>query len=142
MIERVAIAGSLKLDDYETHAPLVDAVRQLRNVARSLVSSLAGRRVVMLSSAAAGGGVAEMMPRLVSLLRDLGVQTEWLVVHPTDPDFFALTKQLHNLIHGHGVAQLGQPERELYDATSQRETAELVRLLSPEDLLIVHDPQP
>jgi trehalose synthase len=86
--------------------------------------------------------VAELLPPLLALLRDLGVDANWLVMEADDPAFFRLTKRLHNLIHGEGDPNLGQAERDLYDRVS-RETAEMVaRHLSPGDVLVIHDPQP
>ncbi|ETR77243.1 group 1 glycosyl transferase [Afipia sp. P52-10] len=132
----------VSLDDYERIAHLSTAVRDLRHEARSLLPALAGRRVWMVNSTRHGGGVAELLPPLLALLRDLGVDANWLVMEADDPAFFRLTKRLHNLIHGEGDPNLGQAERDLYDRVS-RETAEMVaRHLSPGDVLVIHDPQP
>jgi trehalose synthase len=116
-------------------------VRELREEARLHRPPLAGRTAWMLSSTAAGGGVAEMMPRLVALLGELGVDARWIVMR-AQPAFFALTKRLHNLIHGVGDPDLGPADRELFEAVSRDCAAELAGMLSPRDLLVVHDPQP
>ncbi|MEN8158812.1 MAG: glycosyl transferase family 1, partial [Myxococcota bacterium] len=68
MIETVPIDEPLGLSDYAEVVHLHEAVRALREEARSLVSRLGGRRVWMVNSTAQGGGVAEMLPMLVSLL--------------------------------------------------------------------------
>lgn len=96
----------------------------------------------MVNSTRHGGGVAELLPSLLALLRELGVDANWLVMEADNPDFFRLTKRLHNLIHGQGDPNLGQVEHELYGQVS-RDTAEAIaRHVAPGDVLVVHDPQP
>lgn len=106
------------------------------------VRRLAGRTVWMVNSTAKGGGIAEMMPHQVALLRELGVQTEWVVIDSEDTRFFRLTKHLHNLIHGHGVADLAPSDRELHEGVNRRNAPFLAARIRPGDLLVVHDPQP
>jgi trehalose synthase len=142
MIDLVEIREHVGLADYAGFAHLAPAVRDLRAEAELLAPGLAGRKVWMLNSTSVGGGVAEMMPRLVSLLRELGVATEWVVMRPSRPGFFSLTKRLHNLIHGQGEPDLGPAERELFDAVSAECASALRSLVGPRDILIVHDPQP
>jgi trehalose synthase len=142
VIDVVDIREHVRLDDYAGFVHLAQHVRDLRSEAELCVPSLARRKVWMLNSTAVGGGVAEMMPRLVSILRELGVPTEWAVMRPERPEFFLLTKRLHELIHGEGDPRLGAPDRELYEAVSRDCAASLRSLLSPDDVLIVHDPQP
>ncbi len=142
MIETVEIRSETSLDDYASVVHLSEAVRSLRAEAGTLVSRLAGRKVWMVNSTARGGGVAEMMPTLVSLMRELGLDVEWVVMNASQPKFFELTKRLHNLIHGVGDPDLGEEDRRLYEAVS-RENAEILESrLRPEDLLVIHDPQP
>jgi trehalose synthase len=140
-IERIPIEAHITLKDYAAVSSLAPLVQQLRDEAQHLQPKLAGRRIWMLSSTAAGGGVAEMMPQLVALLGELGVDARWLVMR-AEPTFFQLTKRLHNLIHGTGDPGLAAADRELYEAVSCSGGAALANLLSPRDLLVVHDPQP
>src|SRR5689334_19436873 len=62
-------------------------------------SMLAGRELWNINSTAAGGGVAEMLRSWVGLARGLGVGMGWLAISG-GPDFFILTKRLHNFLHG------------------------------------------
>jgi trehalose synthase len=142
VVEAVEIREELGLEDYAAVVHLAGAVRALRARAAEIAPRLAGRKVWMVNSTARGGGVAEMLPRLVALLRELGVDTEWVVMSPTRPGFFALTKRIHNLIHGVGEPCLSAADRELYDAVSRDAAACLEPSLAPGDLLVVHDPQP
>src|SRR5436190_1192948 len=142
MVRLVRVDEEVGLDGYASQAYLTEAVRNLKSVAESLAPLLRGRRIWMLNSTAQGGGVAEMLPKIVRLMRDLGLKAEWVVLETSRKDFFILTKRLHNLIHGAGDPRLGSEERALYESVS-RETADALRQrVAPNDLLVVHDPQP
>ena len=80
--------------------PLMDAdayARYLEAVSGA-VTRLAGRVIWQVNSTARGGGVAEMMGPLVGCARGAGVDARWLVIAGT-PEFFRITKRLHNLLH-------------------------------------------
>lgn len=142
MARIIDIERGVTLDDYAAVGHLAHAVHELRAEAARLVPRLRGRRVWMVNSTARGGGVAEMLPTQVSLLRELGVHIEWAVIEGGPPAFFPLTKRIHNLIHGEGDPELGPAERELYETASRKSADALGRLVGADDILIVHDPQP
>ena len=52
-----------------------------------------------VSATASGGGVAEMLQTLLAYGQGAGIENRWLVLDG-DPDFFTITKRLHNLLHG------------------------------------------
>src|SRR5262249_37820060 len=81
--------------------PAVGGPRYLRLVeaADEFRRLLAGRCVWNVNSTATGGGVAEMLQVLVGYVKDLGIPIGWLVI-TGDAEFFAITKRLHNQIHG------------------------------------------
>ena len=133
---------TVPLADYAAVAQLSGSVAELRARASALAPELAGRTVWMVNSTARGGGVAEMMPREVSMLRELGVDTRWVVIDPPEPEFFPLTKRVHNLIHGSGEPILSAADRMLYDRVSAGLADELLPRLAAGDVLVVHDPQP
>ena len=103
----------------------------------ALAKSLRGHRIVMVNSTAVGGGVAEILQRLVPLLRELGIPTEWEVM-PGDERFYEITKKVHNALHGHGEG-LTPDEFEHYLAMNRRAAD---RLQLDGDLVLIHDPQP
>jgi trehalose synthase len=142
MIDEVQLSGGPSLDDYAEDIRLTGAVSDLKAEARQLRQKLDGRRVWMVNSTAQGGGVAEMLPRLVSLLGDLGIETRWLVMGTKQKAFFSLTKRLHNLIHGSGDPQLSAEDERLYDEVSREVAADLEPRLRKGDILVCHDPQP
>lgn len=142
MVQHVEPNGRMSLADYAAVASLAPAVAELRVEAERLVPRLKERTVWMVNSTAQGGGVAEMLPTQIALLRELGVDTRWLVIETADPRFFPLTKRIHNLIHGEGDPELTAADRAVYDAVSRENATLLRREIREGDILIVHDPQP
>ena len=71
----------------------------INDVAPAMQSILGAHSIINVNSTAAGGGVAEMLQVLLPLSRGPAVDARWLVIDG-DPPFFALTKRLHNRLHG------------------------------------------
>jgi trehalose synthase len=103
---------------------------------------LRGRTVWNVNSTAAGGGVAEMLRSLVGYSLDAGVDARWVVI-AGDAPFFALTKRLHNHLHGAAGdgGPLGEEEHRLYEDTLRSAAEDLRSRVGPRDLVILHDPQ-
>ena len=102
---------------------------------------LAGRTIWNVNSTASGGGVAEMLQVLVGYVQDLGIAIGWLVISG-DADFFAITKRLHNQIHGSlSGAPLGAAEAGHYARMLAANAAELAARVRPGDVVLLHDPQ-
>jgi trehalose synthase len=141
-LQRVRIEQSHTVDDYAAVAHLAPAVAELHLEAQGVLPRLAGRTIWMVNSSARGGGVAEMLPPVVSLLRGLGVRVEWVVIGADDPRFFELTKRIHNLIHGEGSPDLSESDRALYETVNRANAESLRALVRPGDILVIHDPQP
>jgi trehalose synthase len=132
----------LTLDDYASVAQLTAAVDALRVAAKTFVPLLEGRTVWHVNSTAQGGGVAELLPPQIALLRDLGVDARWLVIETDRPEFFALTKRIHNMIHGATQQEFTAGDRALYEEVSRANAEALLQCVRPDDILLVHDPQP
>jgi len=102
----------------------------------------AGRAIWHVNSTARGGGVAEILRSLLPYVRGAGVDTRWAVLRE-EPEFFALTKRLHNHLHedpGDGKP-LGEEEWVLYEEALRASAAQLARLIQPGDVVYLHDPQ-
>jgi len=115
---------------------------QLDATATATRDLLAGRRLVNVSSTAKGGGVAEMLQTLLAYTRGVGIDSHWLVLD-AEPEFFTITKRLHNHLYG-GAGDggpLGDGERTRYEATSERNALELLGTLRDGDIVLLHDPQ-
>jgi trehalose synthase len=101
---------------------------------------LAGRRIWLVNSTAVGGGVAEMIRSLMPYGLGAGLDMRWLVIGGSPP-FFAVTKELHNQLHGHARRRLDEDARAIYESTLSENAAELVRRMTRGDVVILHDPQ-
>jgi trehalose synthase len=124
---------ALSEERFELFAAVVDQARAL----------FEGRAIWNINSTARGGGVAEMLRSLLAYARGAGIDARWLVI-PGNDGFFRVTKRLHNQLHGApgDGGPLGPEEHALYDAALEPSGDELAELVRPEDVVIVHDPQP
>ncbi len=104
-----------------------------------LAKRLKGIKVLHINSTREGGGVAEILHRLVPLMNDVGVETDWKVIKG-DIRFFSFTKKLHNLLHMPGKFEIDSEDVVYY----LKITYENFELIDTEnyDVVIIHDPQP
>jgi trehalose synthase len=104
---------------------------------------LAGRVVWNVNSTARGGGVAELLQSLVAYARGGGLDVRWLVFEG-NPDFFTVTKRIHNRLHGAAGdgGPLDDKARAIYERANADNLTGLTSRLRPGDVVIVHDPQP
>jgi len=125
--------------------PLIgpDRLARYEAIAEATQTRLAGRAVLNINSTATGGGVAEMLQTLLAYGRGAGLDVRWLVIQG-DPEFFAITKRIHNGLYGSpgDGAALGEAEHRHYERVSRRNAEELLALVRPGDVVLVHDPQP
>lgn len=111
-----------------------EAIEDVRRVGERL----SGKKIVQINSTKIGGGVAEILQRLIPLLRDVGVDAEWKTIEGKN-DFFKITKKIHNALHGINVP-ITQEMLESYIHTNKENANQLD--LDDADFVIVHDPQP
>ncbi|MHB9028084.1 MAG: glycosyltransferase, partial [Candidatus Latescibacterota bacterium] len=102
-----------------------------------LAESLEGKLVRNINSTPVGGGVAEILTRMIPLLRQLGVNAKWDVIKG-DERFFGITKKMHNALHGTTTHFL--PDDFDYFLEVNRQNAAEMDLSG--DVLFIHDPQP
>jgi trehalose synthase len=104
---------------------------------RHLAKEFKGKTIKMVNSTAVGGGVAEMLNRLVPLLSELEVPTHWGVITGGN-DFFEITKAFHNALHG-APYQLTQAAKGIFLMYNEQNRR---RMQLGEDMVVIHDPQP
>lgn len=131
MLERVPLLEK-ELADYEEVAG-ADALERIRAAAEPL----RGARVLHVNATAYGGGVAELLATHVPLLRSLGIDAEWQVIHGSD-EFFAVTKAVHNALQGADIEWTADMQRVYLEKVL--DNALLIE--GDWDYVVVHDPQP
>ena len=101
-----------------------------------------GRRTIWnVNSTAVGGGVAEMLQVLVGYIEGLDIAVRWMVIGG-DPELFAITKRLHNQIHGEaGGGPLNSADASHYGQVLAANADELLRQVRAGDIVLLHDPQ-
>jgi trehalose synthase len=102
-----------------------------------LAKRLEGKTIQNINSTAVGGGVAEILTRIIPLLKQLGVAARWDVIKGNEK-FFNITKQMPNALHGVDV-QISPIDLEYFRQVNL-ENAETLN--SYGDILFIHDPQP
>lgn len=132
MNNEVANQFTSKLEDYQ---PIIgkSSIDELR----LLASRLARKKVQNVNSTFVGGGVAEILSRMVPLLNQLGINARWDVIKGDDR-FFDITKKFHNALHGR-KEQLSKEDFEYFIETNRKN---FDVLWSSADYYLIHDPQP
>lgn len=116
-----------------------------RRFARRLAAArddLDGHTIWHVNSTAQGGGVAEMLQSILGYLVGAEIRCRWLVIDGDD-DFFALTKQLHHLLHGKCGDGNGLPAaaREIYEQALADDIGQALDLVAADDIVVLNDPQ-
>jgi trehalose synthase len=128
----------------ERFAPIVgpEGFARIERIADRARREFAGRAIWHVSSTARGGGVAEILHMLLPYVRAAGVDTRWVVLRESD-EFFAVTKRLHNRLHGDrgDGGELGEDERRVYELALEESAIQLEQFMQPGDVVYLHDPQ-
>jgi trehalose synthase len=131
MLERVPLLEK-DLGDY-TDVVGEEVVEEIR----ALAEPLRGARILHVNATPYGGGVAELLATHVPLLRSLGMDAEWQVMHGSD-EFFAITKQVHNALQGAEIEWTPAMQRTYLERTLDNALA----IEDSWDFVVAHDPQP
>jgi len=123
---------TVHLEDY---VPVVGAAEMQE--LHALANRMKARSVQMVNSTSVGGGVAEILSRLVPLLKELGVTVRWDVMTGGN-DFFEVTKAFHNALHGAPFEKTAE-SFDIFLAYNEQNCA---RLEMDAELTVIHDPQP
>ncbi|HLY63758.1 MAG TPA: glycosyltransferase [Terriglobia bacterium] len=122
----------IHLDDYISLLG-AEEIGELRALARPLQN----RTVQMVNSTAVGGGVAEMLNRLVPLMKELGLEIRWDVI-TGGKEFFEVTKAFHNALQG-GPYPERPDDFQTFLAYNEKNRA---RMHLDSEFTVIHDPQP
>ncbi|OGW55537.1 MAG: glycosyl transferase family 1 [Nitrospirae bacterium RBG_13_43_8] len=122
----------LKLDDYIGIAPKIDLV-----LIQKLADRFAGKQFLHINSTKSGGGVAEILQRMITVLTELGINARWEVIEG-DSKFFDITKKIHNALQGN-PEQISEDMWQYHFEVTKRNTE---NLNLDADAVLIHDPQP
>jgi trehalose synthase len=120
------------IDAYQGISPKGDLV-----LLRKFGKVFSNRAFVHVNSTKEGGGVAEILHRMVPILKGLGIDARWEVIKGDD-EFFSITKKIHNALQGnkeHFTAQMWEHHFEVNKANAGKLDLEA-------DAVLIHDPQP
>src|SRR3981081_1725417 len=136
-LPRVAVgrhlsSESINVDNYRRWVgdDLIDEIHELSK-------GLKGVRICNGNATAAGGGVAELLSRMIPAYLALGITTDWRLIYG-DKDFFTITKSFPNALQG-AELKLTPDAKHAY---LERNKASAEMLQDDYDVFIVHDPQP
>ena len=121
-----------QLKEYEKYIG-IDEIYELELFAKKLKNT----SIQNINSTFVGGGVAEILTRMIPLLQELGVNAYWDVIKGEEK-FFDVTKKMHNALHGKQV-EYTKDEIDIYLQTNE-ENAKRLNLSG--DIIFIHDPQP
>jgi trehalose synthase len=122
----------LKLEDYIGIVPKIDLV-----IIQKLADRFAGRQFLHINSTKIGGGVAEILQRMMIILTGLGINARWEVIEG-DARFFDITKKVHNALQGN-------PEpisKDMWQFYFEVNKINAEKLDLNADAILIHDPQP
>ena len=105
-----------------------------------LSSLLKNIKVIHVNSTRKGGGVAEILEKLVPLSQELGIDTKWEVITGNER-FFRCTKSMHNALQGN-LLDISDELLKVYEETNAQNAEQLRPALEEADVVFIHDPQP
>ena len=131
MLERVPLLEK-HIDDYSgiVGPEVIERIREL-------AAPLQGARVLHINATAYGGGVAELLATHVPLLRSVGIDADWQVMHGSD-EFFSITKAVHNGLQGADIEWTSQMQRVYLEKVLDN----ALQMDCDYDFVVIHDPQP
>jgi trehalose synthase (ADP-glucose) (EC 2.4.1.-) len=124
---------TVQLDDY---APFL-APETLDRIYEK-AEALQHLHVAHVNSTFYGGGVAELLDDLTLLMNNVGIPTGWRVIQGA-PDFFSITKKMHNALQG-GSINLTDLKKKHYEDIVYKNAVRTH--LDHHNMVVVHDPQP
>jgi trehalose synthase len=109
------------------------------NNLRQLAEPLGGTKVVHVNSTREGGGVAEILHRMIPLKEELGLEPRWEVI-VGDAEFYQCTKYMHNTLQGNRF-EIPQPLLRGYEQANKENAERLREQLEEANFVFIHDPQ-
>lgn len=115
----------------------VDVTEQLYQMA----ALFKGIKIVHINSTKEGGGVAEILQKMIPLTNELGIEAQWEVIQG-DAEFYNCTKMFHNLMQGKSEAHPRPSLLKKFEEVNKKNAEILAPILQEADFVVIHDPQP
>lgn len=113
------------------------AIDQLLQLAKPLQDI----KIVHVNSTKMGGGVAEILTKMIPLTQNLGIlNCHWETIEGS-LDFFHCTKNFHNALQGNKILP-PKSHFNIFESTNVENAEKLRPVLQDADIVIIHDPQP
>ena len=96
-----------------------------------------GKSFLHVNSTREGGGVAEILHRMIPILREIGIEARWEVIKG-DAKFYDTTKKIHNALQGNEE----RFTQEMWDHHLEVNRENAGKLDLGADAVLIHDPQP
>jgi trehalose synthase len=123
------------MQNLDSYVPIVGqaVIDDLRLVAKKLI----GKKITIINSTAIGGGVAEILSRMIPIFKELDLDIKWDVIKGGS-QFFDVTKKFHNALQGRKET-ITEQDFEIFIETNKKNQEELDLT---NDIIFIHDPQP
>ncbi|MBA3603705.1 MAG: glycosyltransferase [Parachlamydiaceae bacterium] len=106
-----------------------------------LAKPLAQIKIVHVNSTKMGGGVAEILTKMIPLTHNLGIANcSWEIIQGTE-EFFNCTKDFHNALQGNKIMP-SKAHLETFLSINAENALRLRPILEDADIVFIHDPQP
>ncbi len=103
-----------------------------------LGDKLGGKSFLHVNSTKEGGGVAEILHRMMPILDELGIKARWEVIEG-DEQFFDITKKIHNALQGNQEKITKKMWQHHFEVNKRNMD---IMHLDDVDAALIHDPQP
>jgi trehalose synthase len=105
-----------------------------------LAAPLKGAKVLHINSTKEGGGVAEILHKLIPLKQALGIEADWDII-TGNQEFYQCTKGFHNALQGMRQS-ISEKLLKNYENINKKNEEKLRSKLKEADFVFIHDPQP
>lgn len=109
----------------------------IMNELKLIADRLKGKKIQHINSTKVGGGVAEMLHRVIPLMQELGIDASWDVIEG-NAEFYNVTKKFHNALHGR-TEDITDEDFNIYRKMSEHN---INKMQLTGDIEFIHDPQP
>jgi trehalose synthase len=149
IVDITKVVGDIPLSEQHKDSDLAFAIEKLmKTMEQPHIQKVHNRRIININSTATGGGVAEMLPRILYTMRAFKLDVEWMVITADwKPEFFNITKKIHNFLHGQNPGNckvsFDDNDRAVFEEVNKKNADDFVKNhLRKGDIVFIHDPQP